>query len=123
MSKIDTTRLSHVLAALAKPKERVASSTSSNAHPSKSQKTGKNLEVLRKRLRSRLNTLKQNPEGFREAAPIVTVQEILCWEFGEGILEHSEFKRIAQKVAETMIENPQLGDAIYAIAEQMVSGD
>ncbi|WP_438867420.1 hypothetical protein [Pseudomonas sp. L1(2025)] len=121
MSKIDPTRLSYVLAALAKPKERVTSSASNPASPSKNQKSGKNMETLRTRLHSRLNSLNQHAEGFRDAAPVVTVQEILCWEFGDGILEHGEFKHIAQKVTETMMGDPKVEKAMHAIVDQALS--
>ena len=69
----------------------------------------------------RLNSLNQHAEGFRDAAPVVTVQEILCWEFGDGILEHGEFKHIAQKVTETMMGDPKVEKAIHAIVGQALS--
>ncbi|KWU52844.1 hypothetical protein [Pseudomonas palleroniana] len=122
MSKIDPTHLSRVLAALAKPKERVTSSASNQASPGKSQTAGKTLGVLRTRLQCRLKALKPDEEGFRDAAPVVTIQEILCWEFGEGILEHSDFKQIAQKVAETMMSEPKLEKTIRAIIDEALVG-
>ncbi|QXH87735.1 hypothetical protein HU773_018960 [Pseudomonas shahriarae] len=122
MSKIDPTQLSRVVAALARSKERVTSSANSQATPSKSQTAGKSLEVLSTRLHGRLKALKSDVEGFRDAAPVVTIQEILCWKFGEGISEHSEFKQIAQKVAETMMDDPQLGKTIRAIIDEALLG-
>ncbi|WP_431495053.1 hypothetical protein [Pseudomonas brassicacearum] len=121
MSKIDSTRLSQVLAALAKPKERVTSSAANNTSAAKVKKGEKDLEVLRVNLQSRLRDLKKNKEDFHEAAPVITVQEILRWEFGENILEHPEFGNISKKVAETMLENQELEKAIYGIVDRMVS--
>lgn len=121
MSKIDSTRLSQVLAALAKPKERVTSSTANSSGAAKAKKGAKDLEVLRTHLQSRLRDLKQNTEDFRETAPIITVQEILRWEFGDGILEHSDFDLVSKKVAQTMLENQQLEKAIYSIVDRMIS--
>lgn len=121
MSKIDSTRLSQVLAALAKPKERVTSSATNNASAAKVKKGEKDLEVLRVHLQGRLRDLKKNTEDFHEAAPVITVQEILRWEFGESILEHPEFGNISRKVAETMLEDQALEKAIYGIVDQMVS--
>ena len=118
MSKIDPTRLSRVMAALAKPSERVASGAASQAAPSKGHSAGKSLEVLRARLHSRLNAMEQDARGFRDAAPVVTIQEILCWEFGDEILEHSEFKQVAQKVAETMMADPGLEKTIRTIVDE-----
>lgn len=117
MSKIDPTRLSQVLASLAKPGERVTPGANTPASPGKSQKPGNRLDVLRTRLGSRLKGLQQT-EGFREAAPVVTIQEILCWEFGDGILEHHEFKHIAQKIAQTMMADPGLEKTIHGIVDQ-----
>ena len=79
MSKIDSTRLSQVLAALAKPKERVTSTSTNNAPSAKAKKGVKDLDVLRTRLQSRLQGLKKKAEDFHAAAPVVTVQEILRW--------------------------------------------
>jgi hypothetical protein len=121
MSKIDSTRLSQVLAALAKPKERVTSSATNNTSAAKTKKGEKDLEVLREHLQSRLRDLKRHTEDFHEAAPVITVQEILRWEFGESILEHPEFGSISKKVAETMLEDQALERAIYGIVERMVS--
>ncbi|BBH33909.1 hypothetical protein [Pseudomonas sp. St290] len=121
MSKIDSTRLSQVLAALAKPKERVNSSAANNANAAKVKKGEKDLEVLRVHLQNRLRDLKKGTEDFHDAAPVITVQEILRWEFGENILEHPEFGNISKKVAETMLENQELEKAIYGIVDRMVS--
>ena len=124
MSKIDSTRLSQVLAALAKPKERVTSSAANNANAAKvkkGEKGEKGLEVLRVHLQDRLRDLKKSAEDFHDAAPVITVQEILRWEFGESILEHPEFGNISKKVAETMLENQELEKAIYGIVDRMLS--
>ncbi|NWB95766.1 hypothetical protein HX882_07695 [Pseudomonas gingeri] len=119
MSKIDTTRLSTVLAALAKPKERVGSTLTNGASPGKTSKGASDVEVLRSRLQNRLLSLKRQSSGFDEAAPTITVQEILRWEFGEQILEHPEFGRIAEKVTKTMLENQQLEKKIQNVIDEM----
>ncbi|WP_434577362.1 hypothetical protein J3P95_10790 [Pseudomonas sp. Z5-35] len=121
MSKIDSTRLSHVLAALAKPKDKVRSNTVSSPATIKANTGIKDLEVLRERLQSRLQDLKKNSEAFRDVAPEITVQEILRWEFGESILEHPEFGSISKKVAQTMLEDQAIGTAIYSVIDEMVS--
>lgn len=121
MSKIDSNRLSQVLGALAKPKERVTPSAANNVSAAKVKKGEKDLEVLRVHLQSRLRDLKKHTGNFHEAAPVITVQEILRWEFGESILEHPEFGNISKKVAETMMEDQALEKAIYGIVDRMVS--
>lgn len=124
MPQIDPARLSRVLASLSKSKERVHSSSAQvtkDASSDRTQKGQRSPAVLRARLQDRLSKLKQAPGNFHEAAPIVTVQEILRWEFGESILEHAEFERVAQKVAETMLEDKQLKGAILRIIDEMGS--
>lgn len=124
MPQIDPARLSRVLASLSKPKERVHSSSAQHTKEATSDRTHKGQRspaVLRARLQDRLSKLKQGPGDFSETAPIITIQEILRWEFGESILEHAEFERVAKKVAETMLEDKQLQSAIFRIIDEMVS--
>lgn len=124
MPQIDPARLSRVLASLSKPKERVNSSSaqgSKGTTSDKAQKGQRSPVVLRTRLQDRLVKLKQGSGSFHETAPIVTIQEILRWEFGESILEHAEFERVAKKVAESMLEDKQLQSAIFRIIDEMVS--
>ena len=123
MSKIDSTRLSQVLAALAKPKERVALGAADVTAAAKTKNGTKDLQTLRSNLQNRLQTLKKNNEDFKAAAPVITVQEILRWEFGERILEHPEFASISKTVSETMLENQELEKAIYAIVDQLTSSE
>ncbi|WP_339527285.1 hypothetical protein [Pseudomonas sp. EA_35y_Pfl2_R111] len=124
MSNIDPARLSRVLASLSKPSERVNSSAAKGTEKKASQSARKgerSSAVLRARLRERLVNLKKASANFNEAAPIVAVQEILLWEFGEAILERAEFESVAKKVAETMLEDKQLGAAISRIIDVLVS--
>jgi hypothetical protein len=124
MPQIDPARLSRVIASLSKPKERVNSSSAQGSKETtsdKAQKGQRSPVVLRTRLQDRLVKLKQGSASFHETAPIVTIQEILRWEFGESILEHAEFERVAKKVAETMLEDKQLQSAIFRIIDEMVS--
>lgn len=65
--------------------------------------------------------LKHRGAGFAEAAPIITVQEILRWEFGDGILDHTDFNEVTKKVATTMLADIQLQGAIDRIINDLVS--
>ena len=126
MPQIDPARLSRVLASLSKPKERVHANSAQDTKEATSDKTQKGQRspaVLRARLQDRLAKLKLDSGTFHEAAPIVTVQEILRWEFGENILEHVEFERVAKKVADTMLEDKQLQAAIYRIIEELIAAE
>lgn len=124
MPLIDPARLSRTLASLSKPKERAHASSAQGTQKATSNKTQKGQRspaVLRARLQDRLAKLKQGPGNFHETAPIITVQEILRWEFGESILEHAEFERVAKKVAETMLEDKQLQGAVFRIIDELIA--
>lgn len=120
MPNIDPTRLSRIIASLSKPSERVDSSAAKGTEkkPSEHARKGeRSSTVLQSRLRERLANLNKVSGNFHEEAPIVAVQEILLWEFGEEILERAEFGSVAKKVAETMLENKQLESAITRIID------
>ncbi|MHA6194714.1 hypothetical protein ACX3YG_10125 [Pseudomonas wadenswilerensis] len=127
MNGIDPTRLSRILASLSKPAQ-------GNANASRTAQTGastssapprpgpKDPVVLRARLRSRLLALRNSEEDFTANAPVVTVQEILRWEFGEAVVAHSEFERVARKVAEALLADEKVGSAVYRVIETMLAG-
>lgn len=121
MSKIDSVRLSNVLAALAKPKEQVKSSSTARATPSKTAKQSQDVKVLRARLKNRLGSLKLGSEEFQQVASVITVQEILRWEFGDRILEHAEFDFVVNQVTADMLGNEKLRSAISKVIEALVS--
>ncbi len=126
MSRIDPARLTRILSALRQPEAPVSSSRASSATQATSKKATKGARdpaVLRARLRERLLGLKQRGAGFAEAAPIITVQEILRWEFGDGILDHADFNEVTKKVATTMLADSQLQGAIDRIISDLVSAD
>lgn len=126
MSRIDPARLTRILSALRQPETPASSSRASSATQATTKKTVKGARdpaVLRAQLRARLLGLKQRGEGFAEAAPIITVQEILRWEFGDGILDHADFNEVTEKVATTMLADNQLQGAIDRIIRDLVSAD
>ncbi len=122
MSKIDSVRLSNVLAALAKPKEKVNSSSSTATSPSKTTKQARDLNVLRSRLQSRLRNLEAGTEVFQHNASTITVQEILRWEFGDRILEHADFDFVVKRVTADMLGNEKLSASISKVIATLVSG-
>lgn len=126
MSRIDPARLTRILSALRQPETPASSSRASSATQATTKKTVKGARdpaVLRAQLRARLLGLKQRGEGFAEAAPIITVQEILRWEFGDGILDHADFNEVTERVATTMLADSQLQGAIDRIIRDLVSAD
>lgn len=124
MSRIDPARLTRILSALRQPEAPTSSSRAFSPTQALSKKTKKGARdpaVLRARLRERLLGLKHRGAGFAEAAPIITVQEILRWEFGDGILDHTDFNEVTKKVATTMLADIQLQGAIDRIINDLVS--
>lgn len=122
MSKIDSVRLSNVLAALAKPKEQVRSSSATSTTPSKTAKQGRDVNVLRTRLQHRLLSLKSDVGEFQQAASVITVQEVLRWEFGDKILEHADFDFVVKRVTADMLGNEKLRSSISKVITTLVSG-
>jgi hypothetical protein len=122
VSKIDSVRLSNVLAALAKPKEQVRSSSAASTTPSKTAKQGRDVNVLRTRLQNRLRSLKPDVEEYQQAASIITVQEVLRWEFGDRILEHADFDFVVKRVTADMLGNEKLRSSISKVITALVSG-
>lgn len=125
MTQIDAARLSRALASLSKPKERAdsTSDTSEVSAPRPRGQTNKVREpaVLKSRLQGRLRALKQSDADFSEAAPIVTVQEILRWEFGEQVFEHAEFERVASQVAEALLSSEPMRGSIQRLIDEFAN--
>jgi len=123
MTQIDAARLSRVLASLTKPKERTDSAAHTGAATTSSLrgKTSalRDPAILKSRISERLKALKKNSPGFAEAAPIVTVQEILRWEFGEETFQHPDFERIAGQVAFVLMHDESLKSAVENVIRTM----
>lgn len=98
-----------------------ASDTSEVSAPRSRSQTNKAREpaVLKSRLQGRLRALKQSDADFSEAAPIVTVQEILRWEFGEDVFEHAEFERVASQVAEALLSSEPMRGTIQRLIDEL----
>ncbi|MNO99635.1 hypothetical protein D3C76_914090 [compost metagenome] len=79
--------------------------------------------VLRARLRSRLSTLREGAGDFLESAPLVTVQEILRWEFGENVVAHPQFDQVAGKVAQALLADEKMEAAVYRVIETLLQSD
>lgn len=126
MTQIDAARLSRVLASLTKPKERT-DSTSKAGEAATGVARGKtsalrDSAILKSRLSERLKALKKSSTDFAEAAPIVTVQEILRWEFGEEIFQHPDFERIAGQVASVLMSDESLRGAVERVTGRLLEG-
>jgi hypothetical protein len=102
MSRIDRARFVHVIGLLT---AQVRDARSERGAPNKGQAVRgtapevRNVDALRSRLRARLGRLRRESPDFRALAPEVTVREILTWEFGETIVSHRDFNRVASEIA------------------------
>ena len=123
MTQIDPARLARVLNSLIKPKESSGSARTGNVSNTSTPATrgsARDPAVLKARLRTRLQALRDNDADFASAAPQVAVQEILRWEFGEEVLEHGEFERVATQVAESLLAHDSLGPAMQRMIERLI---
>lgn len=123
MTQIDPTRISRVLASLTKPKERTDANAELSGTAVSSQRT-QNTKVqepaaLKARLQQRLKLLRNSDADFQEAAPTVAVQEILLWEFGDDIVKHAEFERVAHQVTLSLLDNEPLKVAIQNLIAEL----
>lgn len=123
MTQIDPTRISRVLASLTKPKERTDANAELSGAAVGSQRT-QNTKVrepaaLKARLQQRLKLLRNSDADFQEAAPTVAVQEILLWEFGDDIVKHAEFERVAHQVTLSLLDNEPLKAAIQNLIAEL----
>lgn len=124
MTRIDSGQISRLLTSLSRPS---AAAGTDAGTALKSQDSGRNgkatrdTTILRSRLKARLSKLEKDGK-LQEAATLVTVQEILRWEFGDSILEHANFDRVAQRIASDISSSQKLERAISKVIEQLLSG-
>jgi hypothetical protein len=78
-------------------------------------------EVLRQRLRQRLQRLSQEDIDFSEVAPEVTIKEVLIWEFGDQVMNHPEFNLLANKVTRAMQGNEKIALQLQKLIRDMTS--
>lgn len=121
--RIDPARLSRLLLSLTQRPERAGGqspatgkTTAAKAAPIK---TRRDPAQLRMRLRQRLGELKRQPAQFVESAPVITIQEILCWEFGQEILEHPDFPRIAHAVTNSLLDDQRLALSMQQLIAEL----
>lgn len=119
--RIDASRLSRLLLSLSKPPEKAARKDITHASTAAvTPAAGKrDTNVLRERLKSSLQALRKSGQDFEALAPMVTVQEILRWEFGNQVLEHAQFQTVVQSVSGKLAGDERLGPALRAIIAEL----
>jgi|GEM_PF-5610420 len=65
-------------------------------------------EHLKKCIKHRLSKLKKSDTDFQAKATVVTIQEILLWEFGEDIINHPDFNLLSLSVTNQVAKNHEL---------------
>lgn len=127
MTRIDPLRIAEIFRSLASESgEQVHRNHSDAQHKSlatNSEKEPKNhdKEVLRQRLRQRLQRLSQEDIDFSEVAPEVTIKEVLIWEFGDQVMNHPEFNLLANKVTRAMQGNEKIALQLQKLIRDMTS--
>lgn len=119
MTNIDPTRLTAIFRALSATETNKSQSTESNPEKKKAsatksisieEKPKRDKENLKKALSIRLKKLKKEDAEFHKKAPLVTIKEILLWEFGEELINHPDFNYISQIIVEQVHTNEALQD-------------
>jgi hypothetical protein len=125
MAHIDPARLARILSILSNKNERVTISPE-YARPAprtnQSPKSSRSTAVLRARLKTRLND-SQKYANYREIAPAIAIQEILCWEFGNQIIEHPDFERVITQITTTILHEAHMAQAMTVLIDEMSGTD
>lgn len=124
MTRIDPNRLSEILRALAAaPAESVGRKTGVNDNVETKRKTNVNqrdFNRLKEQLSRRLRVLRKDSPDFESEGPTLAIREILCWEFGEHVLEHPEFNRVTHSITSTMLMNLSVKQHMSRMLDQLV---
>lgn len=116
--QIDPSRISQALQLLAKPAGAKLETATTKTSPTSAKPSTKTVEQLRTRLKVRLGKIRDSAK-FDEQAPMITVQEILLWEFGDNILENPNFEQVVQKVTSSMTTDERLSRALHKITNEL----
>ena len=114
MTQIDPARISRIFRTLSAS----AGSQSNYDGSSKSEigPKGKDLRspaLLQASIKTRLVGL--NQEELRTAGPVITIQEVLRWEFGDEVLNNADFSAVTEKVVSAMLADEQLAPALQRL--------
>ncbi len=118
---IDPARLTRLLQALSQKKtERVAAKPAQAPAAGQKAAVVRDIKVLRTSLKRRLAALPEGEERERLAAAI-TIQEILAWEFGAGVVDHPEFHRIADSITAVMLQDARIAASLGQLLKELQS--
>ena len=119
MSRIEPSRLSQILNSLVAPQNKAGTNKRSELSEAKPGRARRDIAVLRSTLKSRLKNLRQTSGDFDSAAPIVLVQEILRWEFGSEIADHSAFEKATNAISDALQSAPEAQGSLKRLLEKL----
>lgn len=121
MSRIEASRLAQIMASLASTARKPEARPGGSSHRASST-SARDVATLKSNLRSRLGKLrKSSSEDFEAAAPVVLIQEILLWEFGSQIAEHSSFIKASQAISEALQASPDSDQSLKRLIHSLSS--
>ncbi len=123
--RIESIRLAHILKSLSTRKnstteERAASQQVIHKNDATNVRDP---DVLKMRMANKLRTLKRGSAHFIEEAPLVTIQEIMTWEFGDQFLNHPDFKHITQSIVTAIGCSPKLSRHLNSLIKNLTQDD
>lgn len=118
MTQIDPARISRLFRTLSAS----AGSQSNNVGSSKSEIDPKSTvlrspALLQASIKIRLVGLSQ--EELRTAGPVITIQEVLRWEFGDEVLNNADFSAVTEKVVNVMLADERLAPALRRLVSSL----
>lgn len=127
MTQIGPAQIVRILASLSKPAGNAGTSATTKTaatrtsgpegHPGPIKKSASS---LKSRLRNRLAAVDRNAADYEQQTSLITVQEIVLWEFGDDILNHPQFGTVAEKVTQALTSDPALKEALSRAVENLV---
>ena len=108
MTKITNANLNNVFRTLNqfRKEDVVPRKISPNNHPNiqDSASTARSNKVLKSKIRQRLLDLDDKSDEYFRNATVVTVEEILVWEFGEKVLSSANYPNLKKSMIAALVE-------------------
>ncbi len=124
MPEISPIRLAEIFRSLSSTTKRTEKKKSRKSHepePNRSPEPVRDKTVLKEKLIKRLEKLDRDKSDYIEDASLITIQEIIIWEFGNEILNHPEFKIISSTIANNIVKSPELNEHMSLFISEALS--
>ncbi len=70
--------------------------------------TKKNASSLKSKLADTLKSVKETSDTFDEEAPLIAIQEVILWEFGEESINDPDFRQVTESITDSIMADPNL---------------